>query len=44
MNLAIGKPCTSGVVEITRQPDGTLQYTWSRPGTSLGYGGRLSRA
>jgi serine/threonine protein kinase len=44
MNLAIGKPCTSGVVEITRQPDGTLQYSWSRPGTSLGYGGRLSRA
>lgn len=44
MNLAIGKPCTSGVVEITRQPDGTLQYTWSRPGTNLGYGGKLSRA
>jgi serine/threonine protein kinase len=44
MNLAIGRPCTSGVVEITRQPDGTLQYTWSKPGTKLGYGGRLSRA
>ncbi|MEU5990558.1 serine/threonine-protein kinase [Spirillospora sp. NPDC047418] len=44
MNLAIGSPCTSGVVEITRQPDGTLQYTWSKPGTKLGYGGRLSRA
>ncbi|MFA1542487.1 serine/threonine protein kinase [Actinomadura monticuli] len=44
MNLAIGKPCTSGTVEITRQPDGTLQYTWTRPGTSLGYGGRLNRA
>lgn len=44
MNLAIGRPCTSGVVEITRQPDGTLQYTWSKPGTELGYGGRLSRA
>lgn len=43
MNLAIGKPCTSGTVEITRQPDGTLQYTWSRPGTKLGYGGRLNR-
>ena len=44
MNLAIGKPCTSGTVEITRQPDGTLQYTWTRPGTKLGYGGRLNRA
>ncbi|MEU8341976.1 protein kinase [Spirillospora sp. NPDC048832] len=43
MNLSIGKPCTSGVVEITRQPDGTLQYTWSKPGTQLAYGGRLSR-
>lgn len=43
MNLAIGKPCTSGVVEITRQPDGTLQYTWSKPGTKLAYGGRLNR-
>ncbi|WP_329096653.1 serine/threonine protein kinase [Actinomadura citrea] len=43
MNLEIGKPCTSGVVQVTRQPDGTLQYTWTRPGTSLGYGGRLSR-
>ncbi|MGI5205210.1 serine/threonine protein kinase [Spirillospora sp. CA-108201] len=44
MNLDIGKPCTSGTVQVTRQPDGTLQYTWTRPGTSLGYGGRLSRA
>ncbi|MFA1551539.1 serine/threonine protein kinase [Actinomadura chokoriensis] len=43
MNLTIGAPCTSGTVEITRQPDGTLQYTWSRPGTNLGYGGRLTR-
>ncbi|TDD79745.1 hypothetical protein E1293_22585 [Actinomadura darangshiensis] len=43
MNLEIGKPCTSGTVQITRQPDGTLQYTWSRPGTSLGYGGKLTR-
>ncbi|MES9607006.1 hypothetical protein ABWI04_28005, partial [Actinomadura sp. NPDC000929] len=44
MNLEIGKPCTSGVVQVTRQPDGTLQYTWTKPGTNLGYGGRLSRA
>ncbi|MEU8302447.1 serine/threonine-protein kinase [Actinomadura sp. NPDC048955] len=44
MNLDIGKPCTSGIVQVTRQPDGTLQYTWTKPGTSLGYGGRLSRA
>lgn len=44
MSLSIGKPCTAGVVQITRQPDGTLQYTWSKPGTSLGYGGRLSRS
>jgi serine/threonine protein kinase len=43
MNLDIAKPCTSGTVQISRQPDGTLQYTWNRPGTSLGYGGRLSR-
>ncbi|XRQ10092.1 serine/threonine protein kinase [Actinomadura welshii] len=43
MSLAIGKPCTPGVVQITRQPDGTLQYSWSRPGTNLGYGGRLIR-
>ncbi|WP_147339664.1 serine/threonine protein kinase [Actinomadura spongiicola] len=43
MSLSVGKPCTSGVVEITRQPDGTVQYTWSRPGTNLGYGGRLNR-
>ncbi|MCQ0017328.1 hypothetical protein [Actinomadura madurae] len=39
MNLDIGKPCTSGIVQITRQPDGTLQYTWSKPGTALAYGG-----
>jgi hypothetical protein len=43
MSLTVGKPCTSGVVQITRQPDGTLQYTWNRPGTNLGYGGRLIR-
>ncbi|TDD23948.1 hypothetical protein E1287_38515 [Actinomadura sp. KC06] len=43
MSLSVAKPCTSGVVQITRQPDGTLQYTWNRPGTSLGYGGRLNR-
>ncbi|WP_160160959.1 serine/threonine-protein kinase [Actinomadura sp. K4S16] len=44
MNLDIGKPCTSGIVQVTRQPDGTLQYTWTRPGTNLGYGGRLTKA
>ncbi|WP_067451729.1 serine/threonine protein kinase [Actinomadura macra] len=43
MNLAVPKPCTSGTVRVSRQPDGTLQYTWSRPGTQLGYSGRLSR-
>ncbi|WP_168221139.1 serine/threonine-protein kinase [Actinomadura sp. WMMA1423] len=43
MNLDIGKPCTSGIVQVTRQPDGTLQYTWTKPGTNLGYGGRLSK-
>ncbi|WP_433228790.1 serine/threonine protein kinase [Actinomadura formosensis] len=43
MNLAIAKPCTSGVVEVTRRPDGTLQYMWNRPGTGLGYGGKLTR-
>ncbi|TDC93537.1 serine/threonine-protein kinase [Actinomadura sp. 7K507] len=43
MALAVGKPCTAGVVQITRQPDGTLQYTWNKPGTNLGYGGRLIR-
>ncbi|TDD68867.1 hypothetical protein E1298_37960 [Actinomadura rubrisoli] len=43
MALAIPKPCTNGTVRITRQPDGTLQYVWSRPGTPLGYAGKLSR-
>ncbi|TYB49049.1 serine/threonine protein kinase [Actinomadura chibensis] len=43
MSLSIAKPCTAGVVQVSRQPDGTLQYTWSKPGTSLGYGGRLNR-
>lgn len=43
MSLTIGRPCTSGIVQITRQPDGTLQYTWNRPGTNLSYGGRLIR-
>lgn len=44
MSLSIAKPCTAGVVQLTRQPDGTLQYTWTKPGTALGYGGRLNRA
>ena len=43
MSLAIAQPCTAGVVEITRQPDGTLQYAWNKPGTDLAYGGRLNQ-
>ncbi|QXJ22730.1 protein kinase [Actinomadura graeca] len=43
MNLIVPKPCTNGTVRVTRQPDGTLQYSWSKPGTQLGYSGRLSR-
>ncbi|MFD0684195.1 serine/threonine protein kinase [Actinomadura fibrosa] len=43
MALSIPKPCTAGTVRITRQPDGTLQYAWSKPGTQLGYAGKLSR-
>ncbi|MFD0900581.1 serine/threonine protein kinase [Actinomadura sediminis] len=41
--LEVAKPCTSGAVEATLQPDGTLRYAWTRPGTSLGYQGALSR-
>lgn len=43
MALTVDKPCTSGNVQITRNSDGTLEYAWSRPGTSLRYAGRLSR-
>ncbi|QKG23131.1 serine/threonine-protein kinase [Actinomadura verrucosospora] len=43
MDLAIPAPCTSGTVQIKRLPDGTLQYAWNKPGTSLAYSGKLSR-
>ncbi|MBT2206640.1 serine/threonine-protein kinase [Actinomadura sp. NEAU-AAG7] len=43
MDLVIPKPCTNGIVRVLREPDGTLQYTWSKPGTQLGYAGKLSR-
>ncbi|MDL4813539.1 serine/threonine-protein kinase [Actinomadura opuntiae] len=43
MDLAIPAPCTAGTVQIKRQPDGTLQYSWSKPGTNLAYSGKLSR-
>ncbi|MQY04842.1 serine/threonine protein kinase [Actinomadura macrotermitis] len=45
MALQIGKPCSSGAVQVARRPDGTLDYTWSKslPGTP-GYQGRLSRS
>ncbi|MBE1531880.1 serine/threonine-protein kinase [Actinomadura algeriensis] len=41
--LEVAKPCTSGAVEASLQPDGTIRYTWSRPGTNLGYQGAMSR-
>ncbi|WP_272496870.1 serine/threonine protein kinase [Actinomadura terrae] len=44
MDLVIPKPCTNGTVRVLREPDGTLQYTWSKPGTQLGYAGKLSRS
>ncbi|GAA2151090.1 serine/threonine protein kinase [Actinomadura napierensis] len=43
MDLAIPAPCTSGTVKIERQSDGTLKYSWSKPGTALAYSGKLSR-
>ncbi|MFC5750374.1 serine/threonine protein kinase [Actinomadura rugatobispora] len=44
MALAIPKPCTNGTVQVSRQPDGTLQYAWSTPGQpQLGYQGKLTR-
>ncbi|MFC0038348.1 serine/threonine-protein kinase [Actinomadura rayongensis] len=45
MALRIGKPCTPGHIQVTRQPDGTLQYAWSRSenGRPVGYQGRLTR-
>lgn len=41
--LEVAKPCTPGAVQATLQPDGTIRYTWTRPGTQLGYQGALSR-
>jgi hypothetical protein len=43
MDLAIPAPCTPGTVQIKRMPDGTLQYSWNKPGTNLAYSGKLSR-
>ncbi|OLT25875.1 hypothetical protein BJF79_43880 [Actinomadura sp. CNU-125] len=41
--LEVPAPCTSGAVEASLQPDGTIRYTWSKPGTNLGYQGAMSR-
>ncbi|MDL4773810.1 serine/threonine protein kinase [Actinomadura xylanilytica] len=43
MSLTVPRPCTSGNVQVTRQPDGTLQYAWSSPQNQRGYAGKLSR-
>ncbi|MFV2172689.1 serine/threonine-protein kinase [Actinomadura sp. LOL_016] len=43
MALEVPQPCTPGAVEASLQPDGTIRYAWSRPGTNLGYQGALSR-
>ncbi|MFB4318199.1 serine/threonine protein kinase [Actinomadura sp. 21ATH] len=44
MSLTIAKPCTAGDVLVSRQPDGSLQYAWSAPGSAeVGYQGKLSR-
>ncbi|WP_019632170.1 serine/threonine protein kinase [Actinomadura atramentaria] len=45
MRLDIGKPCTPGHIQVARQADGTLQYSWSRSedGRPVGYQGRLTR-
>jgi hypothetical protein len=37
MSLKIPRPCTGGVVTVTRQADGSLLYTWVRPKTRLSY-------
>ncbi|RFU42452.1 serine/threonine protein kinase [Actinomadura logoneensis] len=42
--LSVNKPCTSGDVRITRQPDGSLKYDWSKPGTPLAYRGNLTKS
>jgi hypothetical protein len=41
--LSVSKPCTSGDVRISRQPDGSLKYDWSKPGTALAYRGSLTK-
>lgn len=41
--LSISKPCTSGDVKISKQPDGSLKYAWTKPGTSLAYQGSLTK-
>ncbi|MEV5570769.1 hypothetical protein AB0L06_12005 [Spirillospora sp. NPDC052269] len=41
--LSVSQPCTSGDVKISRQPDGSLKYDWSKPGTALAYGGNLTK-
>ncbi|WP_433331818.1 serine/threonine-protein kinase [Spirillospora sp. CA-294931] len=43
MSLSVNKPCTNGNVQVIRQPDGTLQYMWNKPGSDIGYQGKLSR-
>lgn len=42
MGLAVSKACTSGTVIVTRKPDGSLTYAWSRPGTQLTYQATLT--
>ncbi|MFC5180624.1 serine/threonine-protein kinase [Actinomadura harenae] len=41
--LSVSQPCTSGDVRISRQPDGSLKYDWSKPGTALAYRGSLTK-
>lgn len=42
--LSVGQPCTSGDVKISRQPDGSLKFDWSKPGTPLAYRGNLTKS
>ncbi|WP_051467472.1 hypothetical protein [Actinomadura oligospora] len=41
--LSVSRPCTSGDVKISRQPDGSLKYDWSKPGTALAYRAGLTK-
>lgn len=46
MTLRPQPPCktvTPGDVVVTRKPDGRLDYTWSRAGTTLSYRAELTR-